>query len=128
MSAARVRRFAFIAVAAWMLLAPAYVQVLGGEGGSVRAWRMFHKRGKGICAAVYYDRGQRVDRYALFEVERAKAPAAFRRIADERSAREMGRQLCARIGAGADVRVELRCGTKKGMKPVLDREESLCGS
>jgi hypothetical protein len=125
---ARLRKFAFVAIAAWMLLSPAYVQVLGGRGGTVRAWRMFHKRGIGICSAVYYDRGRRVDRYALFETTRRQAPVELRRIVDEPAARAMGRLICARLGPSADVRVELRCGVKAGLRSVLDREANLCGS
>ncbi|HMI94349.1 MAG TPA: hypothetical protein VK509_23415 [Polyangiales bacterium] len=124
----RLRRIAFVGIAAWILLSPAYVQVLGGRGAPVRAWRMFHKRGIGICSAIYYDRGRRVDRYALFETTRAKAPPELRRITDEPSARAMGRLICARLGPAADVRVELRCGIQAGLRTVLDREANLCGS
>jgi len=111
-----------------MLLSPAYVQVFGARGGSVRPWRMFHKRGVGICSAVYYDRGRRIDRYALFATTRASAPDDFRRIGDEVEARAMGVRICERLGPGADVRVELRCGVKAGMRTVLEPEDNLCGS
>ena len=124
---ARVRLIAFLLVAAWMLLSPAYVQVFGGPTGSVRSWRMFHRRGIGLCSAVYYQRGQRIDRYALFETRRATAPADFRRIADQAAALAMGRRICERLGAGADVRLELRCGIKSGLRTLHDREANLCG-
>ena len=124
----QVRRAAFLVIAVWMLLSPAYVQVFGGKTGTVRAWRMFHRRGIGICSAVYYQDGQRLDRYGLFGLSRRDAPRDFRRIVDEEGAREMGRRICTKVRPGADVRVELRCGVKSGMKLVLDREENLCRS
>jgi hypothetical protein len=124
----RVRWFVFVAAAAWMLLSPGYVQVLGGKAPMVRTWQMFHRRGIGICSAIYRDRGRRIDRYALFGLERASAPDGFRRIGDEPRARAMGRRICGALGPGADVRVELRCGERDGLRPVLDREENLCAA
>src|SRR4051812_38046284 len=109
----RARRIAFLGVALWMLLSPAYVQVFGGREDAVRAWRMFHRRGLGICSAVYYDHARRIDRYALFELERATAPDDFRRITDEAEARLMAQRICAKLAEAGphplDVRVTLRC-------------------
>ena len=126
------RRITFLGVGLWMLLSPAYVQVFGGPEKTVRAWQMFHRRGVGICSAVYYDREHRIDRYALFELDRASAPATFRRISNEDQAREMAQQICAKLAETGsqppDVRVTLRCGVKAGMETVLDREDNLCGS
>jgi hypothetical protein len=122
----RLRWFAFLGAAAWMLLSPGYVQVLGGKAPMVRTWQMFHRRGIGICSARYTDRGKPIDRYALFGQERGAAPAEFRRIRNEREARAMGRKICGALGAGAVVRVELRCGERDGLRPVLDGEEDLC--
>jgi hypothetical protein len=124
--ARRLRLVAFLGVAAYMLLSPAYVQVFGGKSGTVRSWRMFHKRGEGICSAIYYQDGKRLDRYALLGEQRHSAADDFRRITDEGAARAMGRRLCDRLGKTADVRVELRCGIKTGLRSVQDREENLC--
>src|SRR5690349_7969569 len=117
------RRSAFLGVAAWMLLSPAYVQVFGQPTGSVRSWRMFHHRGVGICSAVYDRDGERIDRYALFGLDREHAPADFRRITSADAAKAMGRKVCERLGGSPDVRVVLRCGSKTGMKTKLDREQ-----
>ncbi|HEX4353767.1 MAG TPA: hypothetical protein VHZ95_12650 [Polyangiales bacterium] len=124
----RVRAFAFLTMAAWLLLSPAYVQVFGGKENSVRAWRMYHRRGVGICAAIYFDHERRIDRYALFGLDRASAPDEFRRIVDESTARAMGAQICEKLGPARDrdVRVRLRCGVPEGLKTVLDREDDLC--
>jgi hypothetical protein len=114
-----------------MLLSPAYVQVFGGRSNAVRAWRMFHQRGVGICSAVYYDHARRIDRYSLFGLERATAPADFRRIANEAQARLMAQRICAKLAEPGpqplDVRVTLRCGEMEGLHTVLDREDNLCG-
>ncbi|HYU15769.1 MAG TPA: hypothetical protein VEL05_06855 [Candidatus Acidoferrum sp.] len=123
----RLRWSVFLAAAAWMLLSPAYVQVLGQRSRVVRPWQMFHRRGVGICSARYDDRGRPIDRYGLLGVERASAPVQFRRIVDEGRARAMGRRICEALGPGADVRVQLRCGERDGLRQVLDREENLCG-
>ena len=109
-----------------MLLSPAYVQLFGGKDGAAHGWRMFHTRGIGICSAIYFEHGQRVDRYALFGQTRATAPARFRRIVDERQARYVAQRICAEHGRGADVRVELRCGVAGGLQTLLDREDNLC--
>jgi hypothetical protein len=74
-TARRLRRIAFLGVAAYMLLPPAYVQVFGGRSGTVRSWRMFDKRGEGICSAIYYQDGKRLDRYALLGEQRRTAQA-----------------------------------------------------
>jgi hypothetical protein len=122
----RLRWFLFLGAAAWMLLSPAYVQLLGQKSVVVRPWQMFHRRGVGICSARYDDRGHPIDRYRLLGVDRASAPAQFSRIVDESRARAMGRRICEAVGPGAEVRVELRCGERDGLRRVLDREENLC--
>ena len=116
-----------------MLLAPAYVQVFGGQSRLVHAWRMYHRRGVGSCAAEYYEHDARVDRYALFGLQRKVAPREFRRIQSEAEARAMGQRICTelqrqRAGSAPDVRVRLRCGTREGLETLLAREENLCGS
>ena len=90
---------------------------------------MFHGRGVGRCSAVYYDRAGRIDRYALFGLERATAPEEFRRIRDEPQARAMAQQICDKLRAAQPqpyVRVTLRCGVVDGMQTLMDREENLC--
>jgi hypothetical protein len=122
----RLRWILFLGASAWMLLSPAYVQVFGGSPTVVRAWRMFHLRGIGICSAVYTEHGERLDRYRLLGTSRGSAPARLRRITDAQEARAIGRQLCAARGPGADVRVELRCGDRYGLRPVIGPDEELC--
>lgn len=124
----RARWIVFCAAACWMLLSPAIVQVFGVKAPMVRAWQMFHRRGVGICAARYDDRGAAIDRFALFGVDRASAPADFRRITDEARARRMAKRICRKIGSSAEVRVVLRCGERDGLVTVLDREEDLCAA
>jgi hypothetical protein len=127
------RKLAFVLVAAWIALSPAYVQLFGGKTQLVHAWRMYHLRGIGICAAEYFQRDARIDRYGLFGLDRKSAPDAFRRITDVRQARAMGEQICLKLRAldaeaELDVRVRLRCGVLEGLRTLLDREENLCGS
>lgn len=124
----RARWVVFCAAAAWMLLSPAIVQVFGLKAPMVRAWQMFHRRGVGICSARFEDRGAVIDRYALFGVDRSTAPDDLRRITDEARARRMAKRICRKIGAGAEVRVLLRCGERDGLVTVLDREEDLCAA
>lgn len=125
----KARGIAFLVAAAWILLSPAYVQVFGGRENVVRAWRMYHRRGVGICTAVYYADGIRIDRYALFGERRADASETFRRIVDEEQGRDMARQICEKLrtpGHLADVRLILRCGIPEGLRTLLDREVNLC--
>jgi hypothetical protein len=125
-------KLGFVVVGGWMLFSPAYVQIFGGHSNAVHAWRMFHKRGLGICSAVYYDHeDRRIDRYALFGLDRATATASFRRTTNEEEARSNGRLMCEKLAAArrpTDVRVRLRCGVAAGLQTLLDREENLCGS
>jgi hypothetical protein len=123
------RRIAFVVTATWILFSPAYVQIFGGRENVVRAWRMYHRRGVGICTAEYYADGRRVDRYALLGQRRADAPDDFRRISDEAQARAMARHICEKFrsqGQPVDVRLTLRCGVPQGLQTVLDREVNLC--
>jgi hypothetical protein len=122
----RLRPIAFWGIAAWMLLSPATVQVFGARWGAVQGWRMFHSRGGGICSARFYADGERVDRYALLGQSRAKAPDAFRRITSEQAARAMAGQLCAKLGPGVDLRLELRCADNVRFTTLVDREVDLC--
>jgi hypothetical protein len=125
----RVRTISFLAAATWILLSPAYVQIFGGRENLVRAWRMYHRRGVGICTAVYYAGEQRIDRYALLGQTRADAPAEFRRLRDEARARDMAKQICETLrnqGHTADVRLTLRCGVPEGLRTLVDREVNLC--
>jgi hypothetical protein len=125
----RVRTISFLAAASWILLSPAYVQIFGGREYVVRAWRMYHRRGVGICTAEYFAGEERIDRYALLGQPRAAAPAEFRRIPDEARARDMAKQICEKLrsqGHAADVRLTLRCGVPEGLRTLLDREVNLC--
>ncbi len=110
-----------------MLLTPAWVQLLGGKPGSLPAWRMFHTRGNGMCSVRYFDRGRRIDRYAVMGVTRARAAPEFRVLHDVKDAEDVGYALCHKLGDGAEVRVELRCFEKgHGFRTLLSRERDLC--
>jgi hypothetical protein len=124
----RLRTIAFWVAAAWILLSPAVIQVFGARTRLVQPWRMFAGRGGGICAARYFRgaEGERIDRYALFGTTRATAPDAFRRITNLQQGQAMARQICAKLGPGADVRLELRCADQRRFTTVVDREENLC--
>ena len=124
----RLRTIAFWGAAAWILLSPAVTQVFGVRAEGIQPWRMFHGRGGGICAARYYRGagGDRIDRYALFGTTRATAPDAFRRITNVQQGQAMARQICAKLGPGADVRLELRCADQRRFTTLVDREANLC--
>jgi len=101
------------------------VQLLGGRSTVARTWQMFHRRGVGICSARYDDHGRPIDRYRLFGLSRAGAPPRSAASPTRTGARD-GRRICEALGEGADVRVELRCGERDGLRTLLDREENLC--
>jgi hypothetical protein len=120
------RRAIFLIAAAFMLLAPSYNQVFGGDERVFPTWRMFHLRGAGTCTVRYYNHGLRVDRYKLAGLTREDAPADFRLVSSVQQARAHGREICELLGAAAEVRVELRCADLHGYHAVLDREDDLC--
>jgi hypothetical protein len=127
---ARARAFAFVVVLAWIVGAPFYRQVLGGENAHARAWVMFRGSGLGVVDARFYERRpdgslRSVDRYAELG-QRRPVKRATRRLLGEAAVRTVVRRLCRRLGAGADVRVVARVAEREGWRPLFDGEENLC--
>jgi hypothetical protein len=129
-----VRAFAFVAILALMGLGPCHLQALGGESEFLRAWRMFHSTADGIVEARFVQRrgdGSEVelDRFRLLGHEtRSEAPRELRRIVGMRATWEVAQQLCARLGAGADVRVTSRVGSVRGWEPGYSGQRDLCAT
>jgi hypothetical protein len=119
------RRAAFTLLALYILLSPAYIQVLGGRSRFIQPWRMYSARGGGICAVRYFRDGQPLDRYAALGLTRREAPKNVRRVTSEQQAREIGDRLCDRL-SGSAVTMELRCADQKRFQSLGDRSEDLC--
>jgi hypothetical protein len=113
------RALVFVGFTLWILAGPVYVQLLHGKRPAY-AWRMFGSRGLGVVEARFeraLPDGTRapVERTALLGYpSRFAAPRDVRRIMGEDGLRRAVSELCARLGAGADLRVHARLGIADG--------------
>ena len=132
MTCKRLRALAFAALALWIALGPASRQVFGGEGRLLRSWRMFYDPGLGLVDARFAVRAPDgretpVDRYALLGLAPPRAaPGAVRRPRGRTEFEGLARQLCARLGAGADLRGRARLAAREGWRPLEDGARNLC--
>jgi hypothetical protein len=132
MTRERLRALAFAALAVWIALGPASRQVFGGEGKLLRSWRMFADPGLGLLDARFSLRtaagGERpVDRYAVLGLDLPRAaPAPVRRPRGPGEFYALVRQLCGRLGPGADLRARVRVAVRSGWRTLDLGDRSLC--
>lgn len=127
------RALVFYGVAAYLVLGPAYRQVLGGDDERVRNWVMFSNRFE-VCSAQYESwtsdgRREPLDRYAVMGyVAPVEAPTSFDLIETETEVLSIGRALCRKLGGAVDVRVWARCARVHGTgwTRVQRAEQNLC--
>jgi hypothetical protein len=113
------RALVFAGFTLWILAGPVYVQILHGAQ-RLYAWRMFGSRGLGVVE-VRFERGLPDGTRAPLErttvlgyPSRFAAPRDLRRIMGEDGLRRAVSELCAKLGAGADLRVHARLGVADG--------------
>ncbi len=120
------RAAAFVLIAGWILLSPAYVQILGRRSRFVRPWVMFRGSGVGLVDAEFYLRqpdGTLVplDRFAtLGYAGPSSAPDEVRRIRGEEGLRQATQSLAEALGTDADLRVRARLAGRRGWVPLAD--------
>lgn len=124
------RAVVFAAATAWMIGGPFYRQVLRGDSDVFRPWVMFSGAGLTATEVRFAEQpadGDEIplDRYAILAPER-DPPKSLTHLKDEAAVRRVGKQLCRKLGAGADVRAWLRVAKRSGWKREMTGEENLC--
>ncbi len=121
----------FVVVAAFVLLAPAYQQVLRERSRYLRDWELFHEVGVGLVVADFSARAvdgglTPIDRYAaLGYADHRLAPRWLRTITGEGGVVLVARKLCDRLGP-VDIRAHARIATMAGWIPSFAGEHDLC--
>lgn len=129
----QVRGAVFVALAAWILLAPALPHVLGRHRPYARDWMLYHAIGVGVIEARFFVRGpdgdeRPLDRFAALGVpDPRRAPQHLRRIDGEAGLHRVAQQLCAALGPGAQLRAHARIATETGWLEIHAGERDLCG-
>lgn len=127
-SAGRLRFFAFIAIAAFMIAGPAAEQVFGVRTALLRSWTMFSAIGMGVIDASFEIR--RPDGALLpldrFEMLGAPRGGGLKRIESREELASVIKRLCAAAGQGADIRVRARQATRSGWQVVHTDAENAC--
>jgi hypothetical protein len=124
------RALAFVVVLAWIVGAPFYRQGLDGKNKHARAWIMFSGIALNAVDARFYQRkpdGTDVllDRYAVLGMKRPSTPRS-RHVRGKHGTWGISKQLCQKLGPGADIRVDSRRATRTGWVVDYDLSENLC--
>ncbi|MEZ4382599.1 MAG: hypothetical protein R3A79_14775 [Nannocystaceae bacterium] len=129
------RGAAWIALAAWIVGAPAYRQLGGGRARWMPTWDLYSSVGLDLVRARYFavrtDAGgatrEPIDRYAALGFDdRRKAPRWLRTIRGESGALKVGRALCERLDPGVGLQVEAEIATWDGWAPLFADVDDLC--
>ncbi|WP_434416932.1 hypothetical protein [Nannocystis pusilla] len=129
-TATRTRALVFVAVAAGLMLMPAYRQVFGGRSRFVRDWELFNEVGVGLVVAEFSvrdgaGRETPIDRYAALGRERRTAPRWLRTMTGEAGLLRVASELCGKLGA-VDLRARAHIATMQGWVPLHAGEHDLC--
>jgi len=128
------RVVAFSVLAAVMLFGPTYGHFFATGRLEHLGWRMYRVRALGFCAVDYRQRladgrEEPIDRLEVLGYgadAETEPPFEVWRVGSPESAREQGRQLCARLGPSADVRARVRCATVDGWHVEDDGTHDVC--
>jgi len=131
MKGAELRAIAFVVCAVFILLGPAYRQVLGGERPLPR-WEMF----SGTALDLYEVKleaqvgdGPRhpIDRFDVLGYDDPRqAPANVRLLTREADVQSLADRVCARLGAGAQLFMRVRDATRRGWRVINDGQTNMC--
>jgi len=125
-----------LAFALYVLVGPLVNQVLlRAPVRALPAWRMFGTRALGECQSEFLLRAAdgsttRLDRYALLDVDRFRAPNDVRHLKGRTDAERLGARLCDALRAthdAPDVRLHRRCAElARGWNVTTKGETNLC--
>jgi len=127
-SAGRLRFFAFMAIAAFMIAGPVAEQVFGVRTALLRSWTMFSAIGLNVIDASFEIR--RPDGALLpldrFDMLGAPRDGRLKRIESREELASVIEQLCTAAGQGADIRVRARQATRSGWQIIHADAENAC--
>lgn len=127
-SVGRLRLFAFVAIAGFMIAGPVAEQVLGVQTAGLRSWTMFSAIGMGVIDASFEIRQPDGTLVPLdrFELLGARRDGGLKRIESRDELASVIRRLCTAAGQGADIRVRARQATRSGWQIVRTDAENAC--
>jgi hypothetical protein len=127
-SAGRLRLFAFIAIAGFMIAGPVAEQVFGVQSAWLRSWTMFSAIGVGVIDASFEIRQPDGALVPLDRFEMLGAPrnGRLKWIQNREELASVTRRLCAAAGQGADIRVRARQATRSGWQIIHTDAENAC--
>jgi len=128
LSAGRLRFFAFIAIAAFMIAGPAAEQVFGVQALLLRSWTMFSAIGLGVIDASFEIRqpdGTLVplDRFVMLG---ARRDGTLKRIESREELASVIKRLCTAAGQGVDIRVRARLAARNGWQIIRTDADNAC--
>jgi hypothetical protein len=126
------RAVTFALVAGWIWFGPFYRQVLHGRSPIFRPWVMFSGAGLTATEVRYVEKRAdgaeaALDRFVILAPD-GRRPRSIAYLKDADAVRRVGRQLCRKLGAGADVRATFRIAKRAGWKREMKGEENLCAT
>ena len=127
-SAGRLRFFAFMAIAAFMIAGPAAEQVFGVRTPWLRSLTMFSAIGMSVIDASFEIRRPDGALVPLdrFEVLGAPLNGKLKRIESRDELASVIKRLCKAAGQGADIRVRARQATRSGWQIIHTDAENAC--
>jgi len=127
-SAVRLRLFAFIAIAAFMIAGPAAEQVFGVRTDWLRSWTMFSAIGIGVIDASFEIRRPDGALVPLdrFEMLGAAHDGKLKWIQNREQLASVIKRLCSAAGPGADIRVRARQAARSGWQVIHTDAENAC--
>lgn len=127
-SAGRLRFFAFMAIAAFMIAGPAAEQVFGVRTPLLRSWTMFSAIGMGVIDASFEIRRPDGALVPLDRFEMLGAPrhGKVKRIESRDELASVIKRLCTAAGQGADIRVRARQAARSGWQIIHTDAENAC--
>jgi hypothetical protein len=124
------RTAAFVALAAFILLGPAWVQLGPGELKWFRSWQMYSGSGVGTCDVHFVRRTPKgrevpVDHVAVLHKRTTWTSTARQRRITDKSLMGTAKRLCRQMRA-KDIRADARCATREGWEVKLTPDVNLC--
>lgn len=133
------KNVAVLLLASFIVLGPAYRQVLGGENDFMPKWTMFSGMATGFYAVrvAHQTEGNGLEPVSPDLVDESGRSSSWGQASKPRGARRLRRQsdvrrvlqnVCRHLTPSSKILVDVRLAGRKGWKPILDGKEIPCAS